>query len=287
MTSSGSSTVPTRATQALPRNAPVLTGPYDLVGAALSVLAFCLVFAGIGRLLADPVVALALLAAGLDMPEQPLDTSGKVRRFGPKKAENLFASTSAPPDSASSLPSMAPSPSTAAPAAQAASLPVNVKYMKPEPRNASAGIEIQAGRADIVDVKGRILATNMMTHALYVQTRDLIDPPRVAAELAAIFPELDADTLLRRFTDGRSFLWVRKVLSPEQMQKVHEIGDPGLLFGPREMRLYPNGTLAAHVLGGASFGAEGVLITSPIVSPSAGTRCMVSGSITVRSSRAW
>ena len=64
--------------------------------------------------------------------------------------------------------------------------------------------------------------------------------------------------LERRFTDGRSFVWIRKVLSPEQMQKVHEIGDPGLLFGPREMRLYPNGTLAAHVLGGTSFGAEGV-----------------------------
>jgi cell division protein FtsI (penicillin-binding protein 3) len=42
------------------------------------------------------------------------------------------------------------------------------------------------------------------------------------------------------------------------MQLVHEIGDPGLLFGPREMRLYPNGVMAAHVLGGSSFGAEGV-----------------------------
>jgi len=39
---------------------------------------------------------------------------------------------------------------------------------------------------------------------------------------------------------------------------VHDIGDPGLLFGPREMRLYPNGKLAAHVLGGATFGREGV-----------------------------
>jgi cell division protein FtsI (penicillin-binding protein 3) len=39
---------------------------------------------------------------------------------------------------------------------------------------------------------------------------------------------------------------------------VHDIGDPGLLFGPRDMRLYPNGKLAAHILGGASFGAEGV-----------------------------
>ena len=127
-----------------------------------------------------------------------------------------------------------------------------------EPRTASAGAEILTSRADITDRNGRLLATNMLTHALYVQTRDLIDPARVARELGVIFPELNAEDLQRRFTDGRSFLWVRRVLSPEQMQQVQDIGDPGLLFGPREMRLYPNGTLAAHVLGGASFGAEGV-----------------------------
>ncbi|MBC2837282.1 penicillin-binding transpeptidase domain-containing protein [Paragemmobacter straminiformis] len=127
-----------------------------------------------------------------------------------------------------------------------------------EPRAAATGAEITAQRADITDRNGRILATNMQTYALYAQPKDMVDPVRVSKELAAIFPELDAATLERRLTDGRSFLWIRKVMSPEQMQKVHEIGDPGLLFGPREMRLYPNGTLAAHVLGGASFGAEGV-----------------------------
>jgi cell division protein FtsI (penicillin-binding protein 3) len=127
-----------------------------------------------------------------------------------------------------------------------------------EPRTASTSDTIDASRADIVDRNGRVLATNMLTHALYVQTRDLVDPAHSARELAKIFPDLDAATLQRRFTDGRSFLWVKKVLSPEQMQRVHEIGDPGLLFGPREMRLYPNGTLAAHVLGGTRFGSEGV-----------------------------
>lgn len=127
-----------------------------------------------------------------------------------------------------------------------------------EPRQEAGKSTISAQRADITDRNGNVLATNMLTHSLYVQTADLVDPSRVARELAALFPELREDDLLRRFTDGRSFLWVRKVLSPEQMQAVHEIGDPGLLFGPREMRLYPNGTLAAHVLGGASFGAEGV-----------------------------
>ncbi len=127
-----------------------------------------------------------------------------------------------------------------------------------EPRAAQAGPTINAGRADITDRNGNILATNLLTHALYIETRNLVDPPSVAAKLAALFPELDEASLLRRMTDGRSFLWVRKTLSPEQMQAVHEIGDPGLLFGAREMRLYPNASLAAHVLGGASFGNEGV-----------------------------
>lgn len=127
-----------------------------------------------------------------------------------------------------------------------------------EPRSAAPGAEILAQRADITDRNGRVLATNLSTNALYAQPKDMVDPEYVATELAKIFPEIDAEKLHRRLTDGRSFLWIRKVLSPEQQQQVHEIGDPGLLFGPREMRLYPNGRLAAHVLGGASFGAEGV-----------------------------
>lgn len=127
-----------------------------------------------------------------------------------------------------------------------------------EPRSAASGAEILAQRADIVDRNGRILATNMLTHALYAQPKDMVDPAATAERLAEIFPDLKAQDLKKRFTDGRSFLWIKRVLSPEQMQQVHEIGDPGLFFGPREMRLYPNGPLAAHVLGGASFGAEGV-----------------------------
>ena len=122
----------------------------------------------------------------------------------------------------------------------------------------ASGAQILAQRADITDRNGRVLATNLQTYALYAQPKDMVDPARVARELAAIFPDMNAADLQRRLTDGRSFMWLRRVLSPEQMQQVHNIGDPGLLFGPREMRLYPNGTLAAHVLGGASFGAEGV-----------------------------
>ena len=127
-----------------------------------------------------------------------------------------------------------------------------------EPTSAAMGAQILAQRADIVDRNGRVLATNLVTSALYAQPHLMIDKPRAARSLAMIFPDLKEDWLLRQFSEGRKFVWLKRKLSPEQMQQVHDIGDPGLLFGPREMRLYPNGTLAAHVLGGAGFGREGV-----------------------------
>ncbi|HRO15885.1 MAG TPA: penicillin-binding protein 2 [Paracoccus sp. (in: a-proteobacteria)] len=127
-----------------------------------------------------------------------------------------------------------------------------------EPRAQSTGAQIISQRADIVDRRGRVLATNLSTHALYAHPRDLVDPARAARELAKIFPDLDAKRLSKDLTGDRKFVWIKKKLSPEQMQAVHDIGEPGLVFGPREMRLYPNGRLASHILGGSTFGQEGV-----------------------------
>ncbi|MCF7699754.1 peptidoglycan D,D-transpeptidase FtsI family protein [Loktanella sp. M215] len=130
--------------------------------------------------------------------------------------------------------------------------------MPEEPRTAATGNPIIGQRADIVDRNGRILATNLETHSLYAQPQHMIDPIRAAKELKAIFPELNEERMIKDFTGKRKFVWIRRQLSPEQMQLVHDIGSPGLLFGPREMRLYPNGPIASHVLGGASYGREDV-----------------------------
>jgi len=127
-----------------------------------------------------------------------------------------------------------------------------------EPRAQAPGAVISASRADIVDRRGNLLATNMETYALYAQPKFMIDPVAAATKLTEVFPDLDKARLIKDFTGKRKFLWIKRKISPEQKQAVHDIGDPGLLFAPRDMRLYPNGTLAAHVLGGASYGKEGV-----------------------------
>ena len=127
-----------------------------------------------------------------------------------------------------------------------------------EPRVVAQGPTILNTRADITDRHGRVMATNFATNALYAHPHDIIYPRQAADGLAAIFPEMDADDLYQRFSGDSRFIWLRRYISPEQEQLVHDIGEPGLLFGPREMRLYPNGPIAAHVMGGAGFGEEAV-----------------------------
>jgi cell division protein FtsI (penicillin-binding protein 3) len=127
-----------------------------------------------------------------------------------------------------------------------------------EPSVIATQAAIHTTRADITDRHGRVLATNFATNALYAHPHEIVDARAAADGLAEIFPEMDAEALYARFTSERRFLWLRRYLSPEQEQMVHDLGEPGLLFGPREMRLYPNGSIASHILGGAGFGQEAV-----------------------------
>ncbi|ROT98540.1 peptidoglycan D,D-transpeptidase FtsI family protein [Histidinibacterium lentulum] len=127
-----------------------------------------------------------------------------------------------------------------------------------EPTASAGGNPVIATRADIVDRNGRILATNLDTHSLYVHPREVVDAEAAKAGLAEIFPEMTPEELDGLFDTDRAFRWVRTEISPEQMQAVFEIGEPGLLFGPREMRLYPNGPVAAHILGGTKYGEQWV-----------------------------
>ncbi len=113
-------------------------------------------------------------------------------------------------------------------------------------------------RSKITDRNGIVLATNIKTFSLYVHPHEIINKEEVAVSLANIFPSLKADKILKKFSDGRKFVWIKKSISPDERQRVKDLGEPGIYFGPREIRLYPNGQFAAHVLGGTTFGREGV-----------------------------
>ncbi len=131
-----------------------------------------------------------------------------------------------------------------------------------EPALEVAGGPPPAERAPIVDREGRLLAANLPTWAIYahpeVTARAGIDAAEAARLLSSALPGIGEETLRARFAPGRKFVWVKRPASPAEKQAVHDLGLPGVEFGRRETRIYPAGRIAAHVLGGATVGAEGV-----------------------------
>jgi len=117
-------------------------------------------------------------------------------------------------------------------------------------------------RADIVDRNGVPLARAFPAYALWYNPKALgtdgsplvSSPRKVAEELVKIFPDLQVNTLAARLAEGRPGYLRRRIL-PEDANRVHALGEPALEFPRETERFYPQGSMAAHVLG--FVGADG------------------------------
>lgn len=104
-------------------------------------------------------------------------------------------------------------------------------------------------RADIVDRNGVPLARTMDAYSVAVRPSRLIgDPAELARKLHEIFPDEEEAVLYKRLT-GRSWAYLRRRALPEQVAAVNALGEIGIEFPREKERLYPQRTLAAHVLG--------------------------------------
>jgi len=108
---------------------------------------------------------------------------------------------------------------------------------------------LTAGRADVVDRNGVLLASNLATASLYADPRRVLDPDEAAGKLARLIPKLGYPTVLAKLKSAASFVWIKRNLTPRQQYAVNRLGLPGLGFQSERHRVYPQGRLAAHVVG--------------------------------------
>ncbi|WP_119459085.1 peptidoglycan D,D-transpeptidase FtsI family protein [Rhodospirillaceae bacterium SYSU D60014] len=104
-------------------------------------------------------------------------------------------------------------------------------------------------RADIIDRNGVLLATNLETASLYANPRQVLDAEEAARRIVEVLPEVDHADLVARLSSDRSFIWIKRNLTPRQQYEVNRLGIPGLHFQKEERRVYPQGALTAHVVG--------------------------------------
>ena len=106
-----------------------------------------------------------------------------------------------------------------------------------------------AARADIVDRNGVLLASNLPTHALYVEPGKIFDREEAVAALGRVFPDLDLERTASLIASGRKTALLRHNLTPEQSHAINRLGVPGLWLERQEQRFYPQGRLFAHAVG--------------------------------------
>jgi cell division protein FtsI (penicillin-binding protein 3) len=128
--------------------------------------------------------------------------------------------------------------------------------VQPAPTERSMADALLPPRGEITDRNGVPLARAFPAYALWYNPQAMDDggpplvrpPAEVAAELKRIFPDLDEYAVARQLASGRPGYLRRRVL-PADANKVYAIGELALEL-PRETdRHYPQGSLAAHVLG--------------------------------------
>ena len=132
---------------------------------------------------------------------------------------------------------------------------------EPAPRSRGMADMLLPERGEIRDREGVPLARAFNAYALWFNPAAmgggsaLVKAPReVAAALVRIFPDMDVEELAARLAGGKPGYLRRRIL-PEEANRIHALGEPALEFPRENQRFYPQGSMAAHVLG--FVGADG------------------------------
>ena len=113
-------------------------------------------------------------------------------------------------------------------------------------------IDAPAKRGDIVDRKGRVLATSVDADTIYAVPSEISDAEATVAALCRALTDCvnkERTTLTGRLAHRGSFTYVRRQVSPDQKRRVEQLNLDGVGFMKENKRFYPNKELGAHVIG--------------------------------------
>ena len=122
----------------------------------------------------------------------------------------------------------------------------------------TASDQVAAARPDILDRNGEVLATDVKVMSIFAEPRRLIDKDEAVELLTAALPDVNAAELRKKLGSRKGFVWVKRAVTPKEQQEVFHLGLPGVGFLPENKRVYPNGPIAAHVLGFANLDGVGI-----------------------------
>ena len=118
-------------------------------------------------------------------------------------------------------------------------------------------LNLQPERGIIYDRNGEKLAISIMADSVCADPSKIADPAKASKEVAEIL-NVDHQAVYKKLSAPRSFCWLARRISPEQTAAVVHADIDGVFLVKEPKRFYPNGELAAHLLGFVGLDASGL-----------------------------
>ena len=128
-------------------------------------------------------------------------------------------------------------------------------------------IDIKPNRGAVYDRNGNAIAISIATESVYINPRTIRsadekenkrqDKDEVIASLASIL-ELDEAEVAEKVEKDVSFAYIKRHITDEQAELLHELDYKGVYFLEESQRSYPKGTLASQVIGFAGIDNQGL-----------------------------
>ncbi len=125
-------------------------------------------------------------------------------------------------------------------------------------RQRSGTLPLEPRRGRVLDRLGRLLAVNVDAESVFAAPSKISDPDGFARVVGSILG-IPAAEIRARLHPNRHFVWLARKVSPDVAARLRAkaLGDQ-LGFIPEARRVYPNGGLAAHVVGFAGVDNQGL-----------------------------
>jgi len=122
------------------------------------------------------------------------------------------------------------------------------EWLRRAQRQQQQVIEVPGPRGTIRTADGYVLATSVARVAIQVDTQ-LLAYPELFARAAAPLLEVSERDLLRRLRGGPRSMWLAQRVLPEVGEQIRALAASSVVLVPDFARIYPQGALAAPVVG--------------------------------------
>jgi cell division protein FtsI (penicillin-binding protein 3) len=112
-------------------------------------------------------------------------------------------------------------------------------------------------RGTMYDSKGKILANSIDVNSVYARPAGVKNPSQTAKKLADIL-DLDRGALRRKLKTKKSFVWVKRKVTPKETARIEKSRLEGIHFVKESRRFYPHSHLAAHLVGFVGIDSKGL-----------------------------